>query len=86
MNVCTTCGERLDSGERISELEAERDETEAKHDALVEAARAYSKNVGHSRKCTFLMVVQQQVSGKPCICGHDALAKLIEPPVGESDE
>ena len=50
----------------------------AKHDALEEAARAYSKNVGHSRKCTFLMVVQQQVSGKPCICGHDALAALIK--------
>ena len=52
-------------------------ELEAKLEALEEAARAYSKNVGHSRKCTFLMVVQQQVSGKPCICGHDALAALL---------
>ena len=56
---------------RIAELEATIAE-------IREAARAYSKNVGHSRKCTFLMVVQQQVSGKPCICGHDALAALLE--------
>ena len=56
---------------RISQLEAEN----AK---LREAAETYRKNAGHTAKCWGLQKFQGQVTSFGCICGHDALAALLE--------
>ena len=58
--------------------EAKYDGAKAENKKLREAAMAYSNNTDHTAKCRFWMNVQQQVSGSPCICGHGALAELLE--------
>ena len=53
-------------------------EMEARIEALEKAARLYLEGAAHSTGCWAYRAMGNNITHRPCMCGHDALAALLQ--------